>query len=172
MKKLFKAAAFAALASSTFLSSAAFAADQKLGVVNVQSIMKQLPQSAAMVQTLNAEFKDETAEVTQLEKDIKYYQEKQKRDGVLMSAKEKEDLNKQIGELFQNYQAKGQALQQKIQMRQNEETNKILALVRQAVNNIAEAEKFDIIVEQKAVVFAKPDADLTAKVVEQVSKLQ
>jgi len=89
-----------------------------------------------------------------------------------MSAKEKEDLNKQIGELFQNYQAKGQALQQKIQMRQNEETNKILALVRQAVNNIAEAEKFDIIVEQKAVVFAKPDADLTAKVVEQVSKLQ
>lgn len=172
MKKLFKAAAFAALASSTFLSSAAFAADQKLGVVNVQSIMKQLPQSAAMVQTLNAEFKDETAEVTQLEKDIKYYQEKQKRDGALMSAKEKEDLNKQIGELFQNYQAKGQALQQKIQMRQNEETNKILALVRQAVNNIAEAEKFDIIVEQKAVVFAKPDADLTAKVVEQVSKLQ
>lgn len=172
MKKLFKAAAFAALASSTFLSSAAFAADQKLGVVNVQSIMKQLPQSAAMVQTLNAEFKDETAEVTQLEKDIKYYQEKQKRDGALMSAKEKEDLNKQIGELFQSYQAKGQALQQKIQMRQNEETNKILALVRQAVNNIAEAEKFDIIVEQKAVVFAKPDADLTAKVVEQVSKLQ
>ena len=172
MKKLFKAAAFAALASSTFLSSAAFAADQKLGVVNVQSIMKQLPQSVAMVQTLNAEFKDETAEVTQLEKDIKYYQEKQKRDGALMSAKEKEDLNKQIGELFQSYQAKGQALQQKIQMRQNEETNKILALVRQAVNNIAEAEKFDIIVEQKAVVFAKPDADLTAKVVEQVSKLQ
>lgn len=172
MKKLFKTSAIAAVASTALLSNAAFAADQKLGVVNVQSIMKQLPQSAAMVQALNAEFKDETAEVAQIEKDIKYYQEKQKRDGALMSEKEKEDLNKQIAELFQNYQTKGKALQQKIQMRQNEETNKILALVRQAVNNIAETEKFDVIVEQKAVVFAAPDADLTSKVVEQVSKLQ
>ncbi|WP_226960712.1 OmpH family outer membrane protein [Thalassotalea sp. LPB0316] len=172
MKNVFKKAAIAAVASSALLSGAAFAAEQKLGVVNVQAIMKQLPQSAAMVQALNAEFKDETAEVAQIEKDIKYYQEKQKRDGALMSEKEKEELNQQIANLFQNYQTKGKALQQKIQMRQNEETNKILALVRQAVNNIAESEKFDVIVEQKAVVFAKPDADLTSKVVEQVSKLQ
>jgi outer membrane protein len=172
LKKLFKSIALATVASGALLSSAAMAADQKIAVVNFQEVMAKIPQTAAIMQQLEAEFKDERAVVAQLEKDIQYYQEKKKRDGALMNAKEKEELDKKVAELFGQYQEKGKALQQKAQGRQNEEQNKIIVLVRQAIDSIAAKDKFDLILQQQAVAFAKPDANITAKVVEQVSKLK
>lgn len=171
MKKLFKSIALATVASGALLSSAAMAADQKIAIVNFQEVMGKIPQTAAVMQSLEAEFKDAKAELAQLEKDIKYYQEKKQRDSSLMSKKEIEELDKKIAENYQSYQAKGKELQQKAGARQNEETNKIIALVRQAIDGIAAKDKIDLVVEQKAVVFSKPDASITDKVIEQVSKL-
>jgi outer membrane protein len=140
-------------------------------VVNFQEVMSKIPQTTAVMQVLEAEFKDDKAVLAQLEKDIKYYQEKKQRDGSLMSAKDIEELDTQIATLYQDYQAKGKAFQQATGLRKNEETNKIIALVRQAIDSIAAKDKYDLILEQQAVIFAKPDAMITNKVVEQVSKL-
>jgi len=159
-------------ASGMLLASSVMAADQKIGVVNFQEVMSKIPQTAALMQSLEAEFKDEKAAITQLEKDIKYYQEKLKRDGALMAAKEKDELNAKVKSLFQEYQTKGKALQDKASQRQNQETNKIIALVRQAVDNIAAKEDYDLVLSQQAVVYAKPDASITDIVVEHVSKLK
>jgi len=173
LKKLFKSIALATVASGALLSSAAaIAADQKIAVVNFQEVMAKIPQTAAVMQSLEAEFKDAKAELAQLEKDIKYYQEKKQRDSSLMSKKEIEDLDKKIGTIYTSYQEKGKALQQQAGARQNEETNKIVALVKQAIDGIAAKEKFDLVIEQKAVVFSKPDTSITEQVVEQVSKIK
>lgn len=170
MKKFIKTLAITTAASSMLLAGSAMAA-QKIAVVNFQEVMAKIPQTAAVMQQLEAEFKDEKAVLAQLEKDIKYFQEKKKRDGSLMSAKEKEELDKQIATKFQEYQAKGKSFQQITGKRQNEETNKILALVKQAIDKVAAKDKYDLVLEQKAVVFSKPETSITDKVVEQVSKL-
>jgi outer membrane protein len=154
------------------LANSVMAADQKIAVVNFQEIMGKIPQTAALMQSLEAEFKDEKIIITQLEKDIKYNQEKLKRDGALMSKKEKDDLNVKIQGLFTDYQTKGKALQDKASQRQNQETNKIIALVRQAVDSIAMKEKYDLVLSQQAVIYAKPGNSLTDAVVERVSKLK
>jgi outer membrane protein len=172
LNKFIKTVACSAVASSLLLASSVMAADQKIAVVNFQEVMGKIPQTATVMQGLEVEFKDDKAVLAQLEKDIKYYQEKKQRDGSLMSAKEKEELDTQIGTLYQDYQVKGKAFQQATGLRKNEETNKIVALVRQAIDNIAAKEKYDLVLEQQAVVFAKPDASITDKVVEQVSKLK
>jgi outer membrane protein len=161
-----------AAASGMLLTSSVMAADQKIAVVNFQEIMGKIPQTAALMQSLEAEFKDEKAIITQLEKDIKYYQEKVKRDGSLMSVKEKEELDVKVKSLFQDYQVKGKALQEKATQRQNQETNKIIALVRQAVDNIAVKQDYDLVLSQQAVVYSKPGASITDIVVEHVSKLK
>jgi len=172
LNKFIKTVACSAVASSLLLASSVMAADQKIAVVNFQEVMGKIPQTATVMQNLETEFKDDKAVLAQLEKDIKYYQEKKQRDGSLMSAKEKEDLDTQITTLYQDYQAKGKAFQQATGLRKNEETNKIVALVRQAIDSIAAKGKYDLVLEQQAVVFAKPDAIITDKVVEQVSKLK
>lgn len=161
-----------AAASGILLASSAMAADQKIAVVNFQEIMQKLPQTAAIMQRLEVEFKDDKTVVTQLEKDIKYYQEKLKRDGSLMSKKEKEELDTKVQGLYQDYQVKGKALQQKASERQNQETNKIIALVRQAVDGIAVKEGYDLVLSQQAVIYSKPGASITDLVVEKVSKLK
>jgi outer membrane protein len=171
LKKIIKSIAITAAASSMLLTGAVFAAQQKIAVVNVQDVMSKIPQTAAIMQSLEAEFKDDKAVLAQLEKDIKYYQEKKKRDGALMAKKEIAELDKKIGDYYRDYQTKGKAFQQKTGARQNEETNKILALVRQAIDNIAAKGKYDLILEQKAVVFSKPESDISEEVVKQVSKL-
>lgn len=172
MKKFIKTITCSAVASSLLLASSVMAADQKIAVVNFQEIMGKIPQTATVMQSLETEFKDDKAVLAQLEKDIKYYQEKKKRDGSIMSAKEKEDLDAQIATLYQDYQTKGKVFQQATGARKNEETNKIIALVRQAIDNIAAKEKYDLVLEQQAVVFSKPETSITDKVVEQVSKLK
>ena len=172
MKKFIKSIAIVTAASSFLLASSAMAVDQKIGVVNFQEVMGKIPQTAAVMQSLEAEFKDEKELLTQLEKDIKYLQEKKKRDGSLMNAKEKEALDKEAAEKYKEYQIKGQAFQQKVNVRQQEEQNKIIALVRQAIDNIAAKDNFDMVLEQKAVVYNKPKQSITSKVVEQVSKLK
>ncbi len=159
-------------ASGILLANTIMAAEQKIAVVNFQEIMGKIPQTAALMQSLEAEFKDDKAIITQLEKDIKYYREKLKRDGSLMSVKEKEELEVKIKSLFQEYQVKGKALQQKATQRQNQETNKIIALVRKAVDSIAAKQDYDLVLSQQAVVYSKPNASITDLVVEHVSKLK
>ncbi|XPF94317.1 OmpH family outer membrane protein [Colwellia sp. RE-S-Sl-9] len=172
MNKFMKSLVMTTAASGMLLAGSVMAADQKIGVVNFQEIMSKIPQTAIVMQTLEAEFKDEKAELAQLEKDIKYFQEKQQRDSSLMSKKEKEKLELDITTKYQEYQTKGKVFQQKTGVRQNEETTKIIALVRQAINSIADSGKYDLILEQKAVVFSKPNASITDQVVEKVSKLK
>ncbi|WP_286232878.1 OmpH family outer membrane protein [Thalassotalea sediminis] len=172
MKKLFKSVAVATLASSALLSGAASAADQKIAVVNFQQVMQQIPQTDALRQKLEAEFKDSRAELEQLKKDFEYYQNKKERDSELMSDKQKTDLDKQIADTYRAYQEKGQKLQQAAGAMQNQESNKILALIGQTVESIAAKEKFDLVIRREALVFVTPDADISQKVIEQVSKLE
>lgn len=148
------------------------AAEQKIAVVDFKSVMQNIPQTATIMQKLEAEFKDEKAVIVQLEKDIKYYTEKKKRDGSLMSPKELEELDKKIAGYYQEYQTKGKAFQQATGIRQNEETNNIMALVSQVVDNIAKEGNYDLVLQKQAVVFSKEKHSITDEVVKQVSKLK
>lgn len=171
MNNLIKTIVISTVASAMFFASSVMAADQKIAVINFQEIMGKIPQTAVVMKDLENEFKDEKAALSKLEKDIKYFQEKKQRDGMTMSEAQKTELDKNIGKLYQDYQVKGKAFQQKTGARQNEETNKIVALVRQAIDKIAKEGDYDLILESKAAVFVNPDLIITSQVIEQVSKL-
>lgn len=164
--------ALTATASSLLLASSAMAFEQKIAVVNVQEAINQIPQSATLMQTLEAEFKDEKAVIAQLQKDLSFEDENFKRNGSLMNEKEKTDLQAKMATLYQDYQVKVKEFQQKVAQRKNEETNKLFALVTQAVDAIAAKENYDLVLSKQAVMYSKPDHNITLKVVEQVSKLK
>lgn len=172
MNKLIKSMAVTVTASTLFLASSAMAFEQKIAVVNVQEAINQIPQSAALMQALEAEFKDEKAVIEQLQKDLTFEDENLKRNGSLMSEKETKKLQEKIAKLYQQYQGKVKAFQQKVTQRKNVETNKLFALVTQVVDNIAAKEKYDLVISKQAVVFSKPAINITSKVVDQVSKLK
>ena len=159
-------------AASSLLTASLVQADTKIAVVSFQEIMGKIPQTAIFMSGLEAEIKDDKAIITQLEKDIKYYQEKKQRDSSLMTSQEKTDLDAKISGLFQDYQVKGKALNDRISARQNEETNKLVTIVRKVIDGIAAKKDYDLVLEQKSTVYLNPELNITAEVIEQVSKLK
>jgi outer membrane protein len=170
LKKFTKSLIAGALLTSAMASSAVFA-EQKIGAVNVQGIFQAMPQAASIQEAIAAEFKDKTEEVSRLEKDIKYYLEKNQRDAATMSAKEKTELEDKIIALREEYTGKAQPLQQEIQKRLQEEQNKLLGLIKQGIDAVAAKEKYDVILNANAVAFINEENDISKMVLDQVSKI-
>jgi len=170
LKKFTKSLIAGALLTTTMASSAVFA-EQKMGVVNVQGIFQAMPQAASIQESIAAEFKDKTEEVSRLEKDIKYYLEKNQRDAATMSAKEKTELEGKIIALREEYTGKAQPLQQEIQKRLQEEQNKLLTLIKQGIDAVAAKEKYDVILNANSVAFVNPELDVSKLVLDQVAKI-
>jgi outer membrane protein len=167
--KSLKLSAIAVTLAASMFSAGAYA-QQKIGVVDAQSIFQSLPQAATIQQTINEEFKDQIADVKRLEEDLKYYTQKHQRDAAIMSEDEIKKLEESILTMRQEYAGKVQPLQQSVQQRTTEERNKILALIQQVVNRVAAAENFDLVLNSAAAAYAKPENDLSEKVVEEILK--
>ena len=170
MKKFTKNLIAGALVTTAIASTSVFA-EQKIGAVNVQGVFQSMPQAASIQETISAQFKDKTEEVSRLEKDIKYYLEKNQRDAATMSPKEKTELEGKIIALREEYTAKAQPLQQEIQKRLQEEQNKLLGLIKQGIDAVASKEKYDVILNSNSVAFINPENDISELVLEQVGKI-
>lgn len=169
MKQLAKHIVATAMLGSALVSTSVMA-EQKIGVVDVQSVFQAMPQAAEIQNTIEMEFKAQIEEVEQLQKDGQYFAERLQRDAATMSEQEKKDLQKKILDIRQNLTEKGQPLQQNIQRRSNEERNKLLALIKQAIDSVAAKDGYDLVLNSGAVAFAKPDHDISEKVLTQVNK--
>ena len=156
---------------STAMASSAVLAEQKIGVVNVQTIFQSMPQAASFQATIEAEFKDRKEEVSRLDKDIKYYVEKNQRDAATMSEQEKTELKDKIIALDSELKAKIEPLQQEMQRRSQDEQNKIMGLIKQGIDVVAAKEKYDVILNSSAVIFITPDLEISKLVIEQVGKI-
>ena len=169
MKKFTKSLIAGALLTTAMASSAVFA-EQKIGAVNVQGIFQAMPQAANIQESIAAEFKDKTEEVSRLEKDIKYYLEKNQRDAATMSTKEKTELEGKIIALREEYTVKAQPLQKEIQARLQEEQNKLLGLIKQGIDSVAAKEKYDVILNANSVAYINPESDISKLVLDQIAK--
>ncbi|GAB1039625.1 MAG: OmpH family outer membrane protein [Shewanella algae] len=143
---------------------------EKLAVVDMGAVFEQLPQREQISNALKTEFGDRMAEVQKLQEDLRGLLEKQQRDAALMSEAQKTELVRKMESLKADYQLKGKALDEDLRRRQGEEQNKLLVKVQKAINTIAEKEKYDMVLQRGAVVYVKPAADISSKVVEALSK--
>ncbi len=134
------------------------------------AVFEQLPQREQISNALKTEFGDRMAEVQKLQEDLRGLLEKQQRDAALMSETQKTELVRKMESLKADYQLKGKALDEDLRRRQGEEQNKLLVKVQKAINTIAEKEKYDMVLQRGAVVYVKPAADISSKVVEALSK--
>ncbi|MCV2884998.1 OmpH family outer membrane protein [Aestuariibacter sp. AA17] len=170
--KQFAKSLLATAALSGMLFTSAAMAEQKIGVVSVEQVFSQMPQAAGIQQMIQDEFKDRVEEVNRLQKDIEYQLNKRQREAATMNEQQIKDLEAKIMEMRKEYAEKAQPLQQDIQKRSNEERNKLLVLIRQSIDAIASEEKFDMVLQGQAAIYAKPEFDLSTKVLERVSKVK
>lgn len=157
-------------ATAGLMMSASVMADT-IAVVDVQKVISQLPQTQAMMQALNDEFAGPREELTKLQSDIKFSVEKFQRESMTMSQEEQEALKTKIEEMQKQFQEKAQPLDQQMKQRQEQERNKILALVKQGIDAVAAEDKIDVVLQAQAVAYVNADKDISDKVATRISKL-
>ncbi|MBW8182463.1 MULTISPECIES: OmpH family outer membrane protein [Shewanella] len=143
---------------------------EKIAVVDMQAVFEQLPQREQVSKTLKTEFGDRVASVQKMQEDLRGMLEKQQRDGALMSETQKTEMVRKMESMKSELQLKGKALDEDMRRRQGEEQNKLLVKVQQAINKIAEKESYDMVLQRGAVIYVKPTADISNKVVDALSK--
>lgn len=158
--------------SSALLTTAVQAAEQKLGVVDVQGIVRSLPQFAEIAQIVTGEFKDQIQEVNTQSEEYNFLIQKLQRESATMSDADKATLEDQIIALQKTLQEKTGPLQKDMQTREQEEQRKLLGLVMQAVEKIADEGKYDLVLNRSTTPFVKPEFDISQQVLEQVTKAQ
>lgn len=159
-----------ALTTGILFSVTAWA--ESIAVVDVQKVVAQLPQTVAMQQQLQKEFAGPAEEVEKLKSDIQFNMEKFQRESMTMSQEQQDKLRGEIEEMQKQFQAKAQPLQENIRRRQAEERNKIMAIVKQAVDQVAAEEKIDVVLQAQSVAFVTEEKDISAQVVEKASKIK
>lgn len=159
-----------ALMTLVLLGAPLMAHAEKIAVVDMGEVFEQLPQREQISQALKAEFGDRMADVQKMQEEMRSLTEKQQRDGALMNDTQKTELVRKMESLKSEYQLKGKALDEDLRRRQGEEQNKLLVKVQKAINTIAEKDQYDLVLQRGAVIYVKPNADISGKVVEALSK--
>lgn len=143
---------------------------ENIAVVDMKSVFEQLPQRQQMDEKLKAEFSDRIAEFTSLRKKYDELVQKQKKEAQLMSEEQKTAAIRKIQALQADIERSGRNLDEDMKKRNGEETNKILMQVKTAVDAIAKKNDYDVILQRGAAIYVKPDADISAKVIEALTK--
>lgn len=158
------------LVAGLMISVTVAAKEMKIGYVDVQAVASKLPQAAALQQTIRAEFGSRMEAVEKLEKDINFNIEKLRRDGPTMSEKQQQELTTTLNNQRQQYEQLARPLQEELRNRQAEERNKLLGLIQSAIDEVAARDKYDVILNSGAAVYAKPEYDISDSVVSIASK--
>lgn len=141
----------------------------KVGYFNFLKLVNSVPQAIKAEKRLEAEFEPRKTKIENLDNELKAEGAALEKNAVVMTetdrtAKERElrNKNRELKLLYQEYQ-------EDLALRQNQETSAIQKLVYQAVVEIAKTENYDLILEQ-GTVYASPKIDITAKVLEKLTK--
>jgi outer membrane protein len=157
---------FKQLAVSLILASACAVvpaiADTKIGFVNTEKILREAPLSVAAQKKLEREFATRDQELQKMAKQARELQAQLDKDGVTMSDSERKTKERDLGNLNRDLQRQGREFREDLNLRRNEELGQIQERARKAIQDIAKAEKFDLVVEQA--VFVDPKSDITERV--------
>lgn len=164
MKKIVKAAGISlVILSSSFMAHSAEAA-QKVGYVSTGYLMSKLPQREAIVKQLQQENRDDQVALQKLEAKIKTKVEQAKRDRELLGEEGLQKLQIEIASLQKEGQLKASKFKKQRQEREYKAQREMGQLIQDAVSKIAEAEGYDMVIDSQALQYAKPDLNLTEKV--------
>jgi outer membrane protein len=158
----------AALAAAATLAVAgaatAQAADYKIGFVNTERLFRDAAPAKRAQQKLEKEFAIRDGEIQKLSKQVRDLQALLEKDGVTMAEAERRNRERDLANLSRDLQRNQREFREDLNLRRNEELASVQERANKVIQQIAESEKFDLII-QDPVVYASQKIDITDKVI-------
>jgi len=147
---------------------AVIAADApRIAVVQTERILREAAPAKAAQTKLEQEFGKRDKELQELGAKLKAAGERLERDATVMAESERARRQREVADLDKEFQRRQREFREDLNQRRNEELSQVVERVNRVIRQIAEQEKFDLVL-QEAVYFS-PRIDLTDKVLRALS---
>lgn len=140
----------------------ASAQDFKVGYVNTQTITTQSAPAKVAQAKLEQEFSKRQKELTDQQASLKSFGEKFERDAPTLSESQRTARQKEGAEMSRDLQRRQREFQEDLNGRRNEELQQVLDRATKAVKQVADSEKYDVVLQE--VVYVNTKHDITDKV--------
>jgi outer membrane protein len=145
------------------LAFAAHADDFRVGFVNTDRIFREANTAKAAQAKLEQEFSRREKELNDIGTNLKTLSDKFEREAPTLSEAQRAQRQKQLVDQDREFQRKRREFQEDLNARKNEELQQVLERANKVVKQVAEQEKYDVVLQEA--VYVNPKHDITDKVI-------
>tara|TARA_E500000178_G_scaffold356715_1_gene437825 strand:- start:13583 stop:14101 length:519 start_codon:yes stop_codon:yes gene_type:complete len=138
-------------------------AESKLGFVRVNEVIRKADIYKKAEDKLKKEFASRDGELKKMGAKLKKLVSKFEKEQAVMSSSDKQKMQREIKNFERDLQRKQREANEDLNQRKSEELAGVVEKARAVIKQIAEEEKFDLILENS--VYASPKIDITSKVI-------
>lgn len=145
------------------LVSPSLAQEFRIGFVNTDRVLREAGASKAAQTRLEQEFSKRDKEINDLQATFKTASDRFERDAPTLSEGQRQQRQRQLADQDRELQRKRREFQEDLGARRNEELQQVLERANRVVKQVAEQEKYDLILQEA--VYINPKHDITDKVI-------
>ncbi|MBS3998398.1 MAG: OmpH family outer membrane protein [Hydrogenophaga sp.] len=161
LNRLLNRQAIAGLALGLCALGAA-AQDFRIGFVNTDRIFREANLAKSAQTKLEQEFSRREKEIQGLANQLKTASDKFEREAPTLPEAQRVARQRQLVEQDRDFQRKQREFQEDLNLRKNEELQGVLERANRVIKQVAEAEKYDLVIQEA--VYIHPRHDITDKV--------
>jgi len=150
-----------------FAALCAQADEIRIGFINTDRIFKEANTAKQAQAKLEQEFSKRDKELNDAGSSLKTAVEKFEREAPTLSESQRLSRQKQLGEQDRDFQRKRREFQEELNARKNEEFQLVLERANRVIKQVAEAEKYDLVLQEA--VYINPKHDITDKVLKVIN---
>lgn len=147
----------------SLLALPALAQEFRLGFVSLDRIIKEAVPAKNAQAKLEQEFSKREKDLQALGASLKSQAEQLEREAPTLSESQRANRQKQLIELDRDFQRKRREFQEDLNTRRNEELQQVFERANRVVKQVADTEKYDLILQEA--VYVNPKHDITDKVI-------
>jgi len=146
----------------------AAAAELKIGFVNTERVFRDSQQALKAQKKLEKEFQTRDQDIQKMVKQARDLQTFLEKEGLTLSEADRTKKQRDLANLSRDLQHAQREFREDLNQRRNEEFAGVQERARKAIVEIAEKEKYDLVVEN--VVYASPRVDITDRVLKSLER--
>jgi outer membrane protein len=157
------------LLGGLFLCAQVQAQEFRIGFVSTDRIFKEASTAKAAQAKLEQEFSKREKDLVDLQASLKAMADKFEREAPTLPETQRTSRQKQLVDQDREFQRKRREFQEDLNSRKNEELQQVLERANKVVKQVAEAEKYDLVLQEA--VYVNPKHDITDKVIKALNSV-
>lgn len=149
-------------AGLSFLPLVGVAAELKIGFLDAERINRESAPAVRASKELEREFAPRIQELQKMERQLKEMQAALEKEAMTMSESERTRREQEIVRVGREFQRSQREYREDLNQRRNEKLSDLFQRANRVIQQIAEAEKFDLILQEA--VYRSPRIDITDRV--------